>query len=106
LPKGEKLEGLGLGYNNFKQDLSFLEGLVNLKELSLNNSPFYGSLKPLQNLRELKSLSLNGTDIDSGLEYLPESVKLSHSFLLGIEERKDVKFKKIRQVLGGKTPKQ
>jgi len=35
---------------------------------------FYGSLQPLQNLTKLESLCIEATDIDSGLEYLPNSL--------------------------------
>lgn len=88
LPSGEKLEELNLYNNNFSQDLSFLSHLVNLKELELGNqnenedeldqeicNRFYGSLEPLQNMNKLKNLFINDTDIDSGLEYLPDSIE-------------------------------
>jgi len=38
-------------------------------------SRFVGSLEPLKNLSKLKTLDIGNTDIDSGLEYLPESVE-------------------------------
>ncbi|KLL03316.1 MAG: hypothetical protein MRERV_44c003 [Mycoplasmataceae bacterium RV_VA103A] len=83
----EKLTYLSIHSNNFaKQKLDFLAHFTNLEELYLDNSNeenfdqrtynhFYGSLKPLQNLTKLKWLSIAKTDIDSGLEYLPNSVK-------------------------------
>jgi len=36
---------------------------------------FNGSLSPLKNLSKLKTLHIENTNIDSGLEYLPESVE-------------------------------
>ncbi|CAJ0841007.1 6116_t:CDS:2 [Entrophospora sp. SA101] len=64
LPKGEKLELLSLAGNNLNQDLSFLSGLV----------------------------GLNNTDIDRGLEYLPESVEY---FACSANKRKDAKVQAI-----------
>jgi hypothetical protein len=46
-----------------------------LKDLYLGNNKFYGSLEYLKDLRVLKCLDITDTDIDSGLEYLPESVE-------------------------------
>jgi hypothetical protein len=81
------LEELDITNNNFpEQDLSWLSHLVNLKRLDLGNDKqerigqgiynhFKGSLEPLENLSELEKLNINDTDIDSGLEYLPESVE-------------------------------
>ncbi|CAJ0747803.1 1576_t:CDS:2 [Entrophospora sp. SA101] len=39
------------------------------------NSHFYGSLEPLKNMTKLNYLDIIKTNIDSGIEYLPESVK-------------------------------
>lgn len=113
---GEKLKILNLGNNNFQQDLSFLSGLVGLRELYLRNNKFKGSLEPLQDLNKLerlnisnvdidssslkplqklvklKMLNISGTNFDSGLEYLPESLK---DFRCLVEERKDAKVKVI-----------
>src|SRR4051812_36674843 len=75
LPKGEKLKKLDLSNNNFKQDLSFLQGAVNLEKIDLRNNKFYGSLEYLKNMRKLKVLDVSYTSIDSGLEYLPENIK-------------------------------
>jgi hypothetical protein len=83
----EKLTILSLHTNNFhKQDLFFISNFTNLKQLFLDNNDeekfersiynkFYGSLKPLQNLTKLELLSIGKTDIDSGLEYLPNSFR-------------------------------
>jgi len=37
---------------------------------------FKGSLKPLRNSSNLEELHIDNTDIDEGLEYLPESVEI------------------------------
>lgn len=83
----EKLTHLSVHSNNFeKQTLEFIGKFINLKELYIDNSDeekfdqgirncFIGSLKPLQSLEKLRWLSLAKTDIDSGLEYLPKSIK-------------------------------
>jgi len=66
--------------------LSFLRHLTELKELGLgsydneqieeiNYNRFAGSLRPLQNLVNLKELNINDTNLDSGLEYLPDSLE-------------------------------
>ncbi|CAB4377945.1 unnamed protein product [Rhizophagus irregularis] len=74
--------------NNIKPTtLDFLRPFVNLKNLSLNSyvnlkqlegsyNQFYGSLKPLENLSKLKELNISNTDIDSGLEFLSESIEI------------------------------
>jgi hypothetical protein len=36
---------------------------------------FFGSLEPLKDLTELTHLNIANTDIDSGLEYLPDSLQ-------------------------------
>jgi Leucine-rich repeat (LRR) protein len=83
----EKLNCLSIHSNNFQeQDLSFLSEFINLERLFIDNNDkekfkekkynrFIGSLQPLQNLRKLKYLNIANTDINSGLEYLPESFK-------------------------------
>jgi len=75
LPSGEKLAELYLSHNSFHQDLSFLSGLVGLKELRLGNNYFEGSLEHVKDLSKLEILYINDTDLDSGLEYLSESVR-------------------------------
>src|SRR2546421_5951390 len=97
-----KLEDLRISNNNFsEQDLSFLSHLENLKDLRLGNDKFAkfdqgnrfkGSLKPLEKLARLKRLDINNTNIDSGLEYLPDS--LSEFYCLA-NERKEAKVKAI-----------
>ncbi|RHZ35712.1 hypothetical protein [endosymbiont GvMRE of Glomus versiforme] len=83
----EKLNHLSIHSNNFeKQGLGFASKFTNLEELYIDNSNeekfdqkicnrFYGSLEPLQSLKKLQWLGLAKTDIDSGLEYLPISIK-------------------------------
>ncbi|CAB4388410.1 unnamed protein product [Rhizophagus irregularis] len=83
----ETLEYLNLLDNLFFQKLNCFGRLVNLKDLHVGNTDegrieqgiynrFYGSLKPLKNLIKLENLSINDTDIDSGLEYLPDSIAI------------------------------
>ncbi|CAG8597663.1 63_t:CDS:1 [Ambispora gerdemannii] len=83
----EKLTVLSIHTNNFhKQNLSFVSKFIKLQQLFLDNcdeekfekgifNKFIGSFKPLQDLTELEILSIGKTDIDSGLEYLPESFR-------------------------------
>ncbi|CAJ0834746.1 2267_t:CDS:10 [Entrophospora sp. SA101] len=96
LPKGEKLKMLHLSNNNLSQDLFFLSGLVGLKELRLENNPFYGSLEPLKGMSKLEKLDISYTDIDSGLEYLPDSLE---KFDCSANTRKDAKVKAIEEKL-------
>jgi len=49
----------------------------------------------LQNLTKLRTLYIPGTDIDSGLEYLPDSVR---TFDCELYYRKDAKIKAIRDL--------
>jgi len=85
----EKLTYLDISNNNFpEQGLSFLTDYLNLEFLSLGNDKdpkvriekdiynrFIGSLEPLKNMKNLKILWINNTNLDSGLEYLPDSLK-------------------------------
>jgi len=76
--------------NNFsRQDLSVFSKFVNLIDLDLgtNNKElvekkiynrFYGSLESLKDLEKLTNLDIRSTDIGSGLEFLPKSVKKIH----------------------------
>ncbi|CAG8558055.1 5893_t:CDS:1 [Funneliformis mosseae] len=85
LPKNEVgLKYLNLLNNNLpEQDLNLFGKFINLKELHIGTigddsevyNHFHGSLEPLKFLTKLEMLSINNTDIDSGLEYLPTSVK-------------------------------
>jgi hypothetical protein len=67
---------LNVGNNDFQSDLTIFSQLVNLEELSIERSEkFTGSLAPLVKLTKLKYLDISNTDINSGLEYLPESIE-------------------------------
>ncbi|CAJ0749041.1 22840_t:CDS:2 [Entrophospora sp. SA101] len=81
----EKLIELEISNNNLRAlDLSCLSNFINLEVLKVgcdeyhrrNNKQkrnrFFGSLESLKNMTKLKTLDINNTDIDSGLEYLPE----------------------------------
>ncbi|CAH1764675.1 6868_t:CDS:2, partial [Entrophospora sp. SA101] len=83
LSQNKQLEKLIVRDNNFSpQNLSFLSHLVNLQDLYLGNlysygnkyNRFNGSLEPLKNMSRLNLLDISNTDIDSGLEYLPDRV--------------------------------
>jgi hypothetical protein len=83
LPNPERLEILEIFNNNIQPtDISFFSKFVNLEELRIGNSPsnrekrnrFYGSLKAYQNLTKLRGICIEATDINEGLEYLPESL--------------------------------
>ncbi|RHZ37161.1 leucine-rich repeat domain-containing protein [endosymbiont GvMRE of Glomus versiforme] len=94
--------------NNFaEQDLSWLSHLVNLKKLELVNwnqekinqgiyNHFYGSLEPLKNMNKLEELNISNTDIDSGLEHLPDSLKY---FKCSADKRPEAKVKVLEKEL-------
>src|SRR6266487_2312967 len=83
----EKLTILSAHSNNFSEHtLEPFSKFTNLQQLFLDNcdkskfrkgiyNRFTGSLKPLQKLTRLEILSIGKTDIDSGLEYVPESLR-------------------------------
>ncbi|WNE40216.1 MAG: hypothetical protein GBAus27B_000283 [Mycoplasmataceae bacterium] len=73
--EAKKLGTLFLAGNNLKQDLSLFSKFTNLWEIRIYDNGFYGSLKPLKNLKRLDFLQIEHTDIDSGLEYLPDSLR-------------------------------
>jgi Leucine-rich repeat (LRR) protein len=87
LSKNKNLRELDMMDNNFsQQDLSIFSHLVNLEKLLLGNwrmyqtkedfyNRFNGSLKILEKLTKLEKLDIRNTDINSGLEYLSDSVK-------------------------------
>lgn len=85
LPNPEKLELVGIYNNEIKPtDISFFSKFVNLRYLKIGTSEeglkegkhnkFYGSLKAYQNLTKLTSICIEATDVNEGLEYLPESL--------------------------------
>ncbi|CAG8648256.1 8258_t:CDS:2, partial [Scutellospora calospora] len=85
----------------FQEKILDLSDFVNLKELNCSDNKLSGSLKTLQNLTKLKVLNINDTDIDSGLEYLPESVKYFSCSAYG----KDAKCKIIYNLFADKQGK-
>jgi len=84
-PKG--LVYLSVHTNNLPEsDLNIFSNFTNLEELYVDNydkdrfdkgiyNRFYGSLEPLKELKKLRWLNIGGTDINSGLEHLPSSLK-------------------------------
>ncbi|RGB44039.1 hypothetical protein C1646_749008, partial [Rhizophagus diaphanus] len=61
-------------HNDFPaQDLSYFTPFIKLRRLHLGGNHFYGSLKPLRNLTDLCGIDITNTDVDSGLEHLPEN---------------------------------
>jgi len=100
----ERLSTLEIIDNSFpEQDLSIFSRFINLEKLFIGNfnekqisqgsyNHFIGSLESLKNLVKLKELGIDNTDIDSGLEYLPESIE---KFYCSVKERKDAKVKSI-----------
>ena len=103
-----QLEELVIADNNFlEQDLTFLSHLVSLKTLWIGNDDeerikqriynrFTGSLEPLKNMRELEVLNIDNTDIDEGIEYLPESLG---RFFFHYGEGVEAKVKNINDLL-------
>jgi hypothetical protein len=81
----EKLKKLSIFNNNIQPtDISFFSKFVNLKELKIGTmerglekgkrNKFYGSLKSYQNLTKLEGICIEATDVNEGLEYLPEKL--------------------------------
>ncbi|PKY59705.1 hypothetical protein RhiirA4_550447, partial [Rhizophagus irregularis] len=108
IANSEKLEYLNLLDNSFSQNLNYFSRFVNLKELLIGSidgdriqqgkfNKFYGSMKPLKSMIKLKSLSINNTDIDSGLEFLPDCIT---NFRCLADKRSEAKVKKIYDQLG------
>ena len=74
--QNNKLKKMDVTANKFsEQNLSFLSNLVKLKELDLAVNGFIGSLEPLKNMTKLRSFNIMGTELDSGLEHLPNKIK-------------------------------
>ncbi|CAB4488102.1 unnamed protein product [Rhizophagus irregularis] len=107
----EKLEYLNLLDNSFSQNLDCFSRFVNLKELFVGNTDgdriqqgiynrFHGSLKPLKKLVKLESLSINNTDIETGIEFLPDSIT---NFRCLADKRSEAKVKKIYEQLEAYT---
>ncbi|CAG8627318.1 20088_t:CDS:2 [Gigaspora margarita] len=104
LPNPEKLRMLDLASNNISSDLKPFSRFTNLEELILGErfgkkgdniqvlklNGFHGSLELLKNLTKLKKLDISNTDLDKGLEYLPESIE---EFYFSADLREDAKQK-------------
>jgi len=90
IPRPEKLIHLDMGDNPVgKQELSIFNRFKNLTHLYFNTyqefqreevdknlyNDFSGSLKNLKNLTKLQEIDITNTDVNDGLEYLPENVK-------------------------------
>jgi len=71
----KNLVQLHLENNRFTGDLIPFSSFVNLWDLTIHSNIFIGSLKPLQNCTKLKKLDIMNTNIDEGLEWLPNSVE-------------------------------
>lgn len=108
----EQLTYLNIGINNLSmQKLSVFSRFANLEELYIDNfvgvynqerikkviyNRFVGSLESLKNLKKLKILAISNTDIDSGLEYLPESIE---DFACSTNKKFETKVRFIEQEL-------
>jgi len=77
IPDKEKLEVLVIEKNKelTPETLDFLKPFANLHKLDLSDNAFIGSLKPLEKMKELRLIDISRTDIDSGLEYLPDNCR-------------------------------
>ncbi|CAJ0912276.1 9073_t:CDS:2 [Entrophospora sp. SA101] len=76
----EYIKKLNISDNDFSaQDLSVFrktqDSCWSLKKLIIGNNRFYGNLEPLEKLVDLELLDIKHTDIEGGIEYLPESIK-------------------------------
>lgn len=71
----KSLTYLNFNGNSLIGDLTPFSKFINCETIYLYNNPLTGSLAPLQNLSKLKGLSIDNTQINSGLEYLPESLE-------------------------------
>lgn len=99
LKSPEKLVNFLAISNYFNEDLSCFSKFTNLTVLYIGrgqNSCFYGSLRHLKPLTKLYSLIITDTDIDSGLEYLPNSLE---NFWCGSVSRSNPKCLKLDEQL-------
>ncbi|RHZ36473.1 HET domain-containing protein [endosymbiont GvMRE of Glomus versiforme] len=107
LSQNIKLKALDISHNNFaEQDLSFINHLVNLKTLRLGSkfnkerinqsiyNRFYGSLEHLKNMSELEELDIDNTDLNEGVEHLPDN--LSKKISCSTEYRPESRVKEIK----------
>jgi len=107
LTKNLQLKSLSIRNNNFSIcDLSFLSHLVNLRLLQLGNdnkerisqgiyNRFCGDLKPLKNMKKLMTLSISNTDLNNGVDYLPDSLRKGLGISHSTKERPNSKVKEI-----------
>jgi hypothetical protein len=107
LENPERLISLNIQNNNFEeQGLEVFGQFTSLKTLSIGNedkekiekgiyNQFCDSLEPLKDLNELNSLHISNTNINYGLEYLPESTRtlecevISNEFNFQVSKIKD-----------------
>jgi len=105
----EKMTYLDISNNNLpEQDLSVFSTLNNLEVLKIGNDSwrskikqgiynrFYGSLKPLENLTKLRLLNINSTDLNSGVEYLPDNLGGSYKIFFSDDKRPESKIQEIK----------
>lgn len=74
LTNNPKLKEIDCNYCRLT-DLTPFSNLVNCERIDLRDNPLTGSLAPLAGLGKLWWLDIRDTQLDSGLEYLPESLK-------------------------------
>jgi len=111
--KKDKLTEIYLNDCNFpEQDLSIFQGLTNLQHLQIRNyfrkpeeqkqfrNRFKGSLKPLKTSPKLEELHIDNTDLDSGLEYLPENAELMIYCSVNVNLHPEPLCKKLQKKLG------
>jgi Leucine-rich repeat (LRR) protein len=114
LSQNLSLKNLDARNNNLfeleNRDLSIFSHLVNLRSLLISNDEkekiekkiynrFCGSLEPLKNLSKLEEINVSNTDIDSGFEYLPDSLE---ELYCSSEERLESKVRKLEEELKSK----
>jgi len=104
----KKLTLLSIRDNDFtEQSLEIFSDFVNLETLRLENTDkeriekgvynrFYGSLEHLKGISKLKKLGISNTDLDSGVEHLPDNIK---EIYCSVEEKPDAEVKKIKEQL-------
>jgi Leucine-rich repeat (LRR) protein len=104
----EKISSLVIENNDLKEkNLTEFSRFINLQNLRIGNKDrekikqgicnrFIGSLEPLRNLTKLEILTIENTDIENGLEYLPESLV---SFFCNNLERPESQSRKLDEEL-------
>nr|CAG8454484.1 11754_t:CDS:2 [Entrophospora candida] len=108
LPNPKKLRDLVICSNGIRSNLTPFSRFTSLDGLYLGTTKcskemtekrgnrFYGSLEPLKGLARLKKLDISNTDVDSGIEFLPYSLK---ELLYSNRQRSDAKVDKVRKLL-------